>query len=79
MIVPPLREMETDLFSISKIRLDHKIKKENRVLSLHGMEDFKFLMEKSFFNKQTLKDKLNTIGIQEFLRDAILNAMKSIK
>lgn len=43
------------------------------------MEDFKFLMEKSFFNKQTLKDKLNTIGIQEFLRDAILNAMKSIK
>lgn len=36
-------------------------------------------MEKSFFNKQTLKDKLNTIGIQEFLRDAIPQCYEEYK
>ena len=67
------------IFYIQKFDSITKLRKKIEFLSLHGMEDFKFLMEKSFFNKQTLKDKLNTIGIQEFLRDAIPQCYEEYK
>ncbi|MBP9889533.1 MAG: hypothetical protein KBF93_24780 [Leptospiraceae bacterium] len=59
------------IFYIQKYDTTIKLRKKIEFIRLNGMEDFKFLMEKSFFNKQTLQNKLNLIGIQELLRDAI--------